>query len=148
MEGEGADVVAELGDKVLLDDVEVCPCWPGGFGGTGQWLREGVCRQCRWHSLFGYLALSVAEPIDLAGAELPLVANGGLELRLGETWRQAAQDKFEAGLGSFGATGRLRGAALVQDCDGQDAVDARLRGHWGCSLRCGGGRDGARGARC
>ena len=34
MEGNGAHVVAEGLDVVLLDNVDVCARWLGGFGGT------------------------------------------------------------------------------------------------------------------
>lgn len=73
MEGNGAHVVAEGLDVVLLGNVDVCARWLGGFGGT-----EGVNRPSlkdkKVRVLSRNLALSVIHPIDLASTKLPLVA--------------------------------------------------------------------------
>lgn len=57
-------------------------------------------------ALFGNFAGLVAEPVDLALAKLPVVAQSELKLLLGQAGGEATHDKLEAGL-----LGAIRGAA-------------------------------------
>lgn len=83
--------------------------------------------------LCGDLALPVVEPIDLASAQLPLVAERIGKLGLGEAWRESATNELQAGLRSFGTAGCLGRRVLLEKCNGQDAIGARLGSHEGCS---------------
>lgn len=101
-------------------------------------------------ALFGNLAGLVGEPINLALAELPLIAQGKLELLLGQAGGEATHDKLEARLlrAIGGGAGRTVGVGLggifLQGGGrhGQHAVGARLGGV-GRRRHC--GRAGARG---
>ena len=138
MEGEGANMVSELVHKLLLNNVEVCSRGFGGFGCTAQ-MSDCILPDLGRNLLLRDLSFPVAQPINLASTNLPFVTNCSLELGLCQAWGQAAQDELQAWLGSFGTPGSLLGRSIssLQDCDRQDAVDARLRGH-GRGSGCGG----------
>jgi hypothetical protein len=74
------------------------------------------------------LALFVADPIHLAGSELPLVAQCALELGLGQARGQPATDELRACLGSLGPA-RCLSRAILQGRHGQDAINAGLWRH-------------------
>ena len=93
MEGDGANMVSELNNKLLLDDVKVCSRGFRGFGRTVQMLDHRL-PDFRRSLLFRDLPLPVVRPVDLASANFPLVTNCSLELGLCKAWRQAAQDKL------------------------------------------------------
>jgi hypothetical protein len=127
-----ANAVAELLDVVLLGDTDVGAGWLGGFGCTRFILACGVRKPQGSSLLCRDLALLVADPVDLAGTQLPLIAQSLCEFGIGEAWRQSATYQLQARLGRLGAAGRLLGRGiLLEECDGQDAIGAGLGGHDG-----------------
>lgn len=131
-------MVSKLGDKVLLGKVDVGAGRLRGFGCTAQML-DWMLRNRGRDLLLGDLSPPVVEPVDLAGADFPLVADCSVELGLGQAWGQTTQHELQTWLGGFGASRSLRRRVSLQDCDGQDAVDARLGGHGRGGVGCGQG---------
>lgn len=97
----------------LLGDVDVGARWARRLGGTAS--VSVVARYHDWIQviLSGDFALSVVEPVDLACTHLPLCAQDGLKLGLGQARRKASTDELQTRLGSFGAAGSLAGWILL-----------------------------------
>jgi len=70
-------------------------------------------------ALSGNLACPVAVPVNSSAARFPLVANVVIELGLGETWRQPANDYLETRSFGFGwGNGRrsIDGGLFLKGC--------------------------------
>jgi hypothetical protein len=79
--------------------------------------------------LFGYFALMEQEIVHFAGANLPVFAEEGFNFGLGHSRREPPENKLQSWLSSFGAAGRGGRGILLEDSDGQHAVDTALRRH-------------------
>jgi hypothetical protein len=146
VEGQFPDVIAEWGNVSLRYDVKVCPGRLRRLRCAGmllEWIPR-TSEEGRRAILFGYFALLVVQPVDLAGTDLPLVSQNGFKLGLGQAWRQSAQYELQAWLRSFGTAGSGWRGSLVQHCDGKHAVDTG-RGCHCCSVSVGVGPSGHEG---
>jgi hypothetical protein len=106
MEGAFADAVAEHRYVLLLSDTDVHSGGLGGFGSTVICLDLNTCPLVG-SLLFRDLALPPVHPIHLSCAQLPLIANDGLELGLGQARRQTPTHELQARLSCLRAAGCL-----------------------------------------
>jgi hypothetical protein len=106
VEGAFADTVAEHRNVFLLSDTEIYPGGLGGFGSTVICLDLNISPSAR-SILFRDLALPPVHPVHLSHAQLPLIANDGLELGLGQTWGQTPTYELQARLSRLRAAGCL-----------------------------------------